>query len=430
MAVPGGTLRIAWLSPVSTMESGAPGVATELLHGLAALGHEIDCFCTSAGHEIPTRLERDQNLEFVWGTSRWRWNRWYSNTKITAFTTGLFMRSLASLRLRREIVRRHQHRRYDLIFQVSNIESLAVPKRVTRTVPLVLRPDTHIAGELKSMIAERDLALQCQPRSTFAFVSAVLFVRSLVQRLRIRRADLVICISEVFRDHMVNDYHYPREATVVVPNPVRLDRFADVQQKRTEPPTVLVLGRISVRKGIEDVVAVARELLRRGVRARVRILGGPSLWSDYTKLLAELPSENSEYGGSVSAAEVPSELARSDVLLQASKYEPFALTVGEALAAGVPVVATSEVGAIEQVDRTVVAEVAPGDVEGMTSAVAAMLETAPRERAQLRSLARSEAARLFAPEVVCEQISDALQKLIARRRFGATAAHRERVSSK
>jgi glycosyltransferase involved in cell wall biosynthesis len=198
----------------------------------------------------------------------------------------------------------------------------------------------------------------------------------------------------------------------VVPNPVRLERFADADKAVGRPPTVLVLGRISVRKGIEDVVAVARALLDRKVDVRLRVVGGPSLWSDYTKLLENLPGENAEYAGHVSASQVPAELARSDILLQASKYEPFALTVSEALAAGVPVVATTEVGAVEGVDSSVAARVAPGDVGAMASAITAMLERVKRSPAETRSLARAEAERLFSPELVCEQISNALERLL------------------
>ena len=81
----------------------------------------------------------------------------------------------------------------------------------------------------------------------------------------------------------------------------------------------------------------------------------------------------------MASAEVPGELARASVLLQASRYEPFGLTVAEALAAGVPVVGTSEVGAIEGVDRSVAAEVAPGDAEALAAAVVAMLGELERE---------------------------------------------------
>ena len=73
---------------------------------------------------------------------------------------------------------------------------------------------------------------------------------------------------------------------------------------------------------------------------------------------------------------------------------------------------TSEVGAIEGVDRSVAVEVVPGDVEAMAGAIARLLEVLSAGGAgELRSLARSEAERLFAPEVVCERISDALERL-------------------
>ncbi len=62
---------------------------------------------------------------------------------------------------------------------------------------------------------------------------------------------------------------------------------------------MLVLGRISARKGIDDVIAVARELIARGSAARVTVVGGPTLWSDYRPLLEDLPTENSEFAGRI-----------------------------------------------------------------------------------------------------------------------------------
>lgn len=420
--MPTQSLRIAWLGPVPGGDAGVAGVNSELLHGLAGLGHQIECFFPSAGQPLPPHLAEDEKLEFIWGTSDWRWDRWYSRTKIAAFATGLFSRGLASVRLRREITRRHAREPYDLIFQISAIESLAVPPRVTRAIPLVIRPDTHMAGELRWLISERRLSLRCQPRYIFLIVATIMSFRALVQRFSIRRARLLVCISSVFRDHLVHDYGFPVEATIVVPNPVRVDRFATAGDRTGQPPTVLVLGRVSTRKGIEDVVAVARVLLERDVNVRLRVVGGPSLWSDYTRLLEDLPPENAEYAGSVSSSDVPGLLAESDLLLQASKYEPFALTVAEALASGVPVVATTEVGAIEGVDRSVVSAVEPGDVDGMANAITALLDRLKADPAKLRSKARAEAERLFAPDVVCEQISAALERLVKGTGDGLAAA--------
>lgn len=405
-------LRIAWLGPGPADEGGVSGVVTELLAGLVRMGHEIDCFLPGQKRELSPRLTDEPNLTFVWGTNAWKWDRWYSRTKVAAFVSGLVARALALLRLRREIARRHQRRPYDLVYQFSTIENLAVPSRLTRTIPLVVHPETHIAGELRFLLAERRLSWRSQPRSMFAVVVAIMLVRMLAQRVRIRRASLLICISSVFRDHMVRDYGFPRRDTVVIPNPVRIDRFTVKQRPIGEPPTVLVLGRIAARKGIDDVVAVAGELLERGAEVRLRVVGGPSLWSDYTRLLDDLPTQNAEYAGARPASEIPAELAASDVLLQASKYEPFALTVGEALAAGVPVVGTSEVGALEGVDRSVAAEVAPGDVRAMASEIMLTLDRVRADPAGTRELARAEAERLFAPALVCEQISAALETLL------------------
>ncbi len=329
------------------------------------------------------------------------------------FVSGLFSRAVASLRVQREVLRHHRREPYDVVYQFSNIETLAMPSRMRRTVPLAIQPETHMAGELKALLAERRLSLRCQPFHSYAVVVAVRFARALVQRSRIRRASLLVCISSVFRDHLVHDYRFPLQRTIVIPNPVRLERFAELDRGVQSPPRVLVLGRVAVRKGVDDVIAVARTLLARGVDVWIRVVGGPDLTSDYTKLLDDLPPENSEYVGRIQPSEVPDELAHSDVLLQASTYEPFGLTVAEALAAGVPVVATSEVGAIEGVDRAVVAELAPGDVDGIADAIARMLDRLAEDPLPTRSHARAEAERLFAPDVVCRQVSDALQRLVA-----------------
>lgn len=407
-----GSLHIAWIGFAPAEETGGvPGIATDLLGGLAKRGHRIDCFFPARERALPPAITGVDGLTFVWGTSRWRPNRWYSRTKLTSFISSLLARGLASMRLRQEVARRHRRDPYDVVYQFSNVENLAIPRRL-KGVPLVVHPGTSSAGELRFLIKERRLALRCQPAYIFAIAVAVLWLRRGVQRRKVRSARLIICISSVFRDHLIREYGLDREDTVVVPNPIRLDRFACMERSVGTPPTVLVLGRIAARKGVEDVVAIARTMRDRGSDVHFRVVGGTSLWSDYSPLLDDLPPENSEYAGRVHATGVPAELERSDVLLQASKYEPFALTVGEALAAGVPVVATSEVGAIERVDRSVAAEAEPGDVEAMVAAITEMLDRLRADPAGTRASARAEAERLFVPEVVCEQVSAALERLV------------------
>jgi glycosyltransferase involved in cell wall biosynthesis len=410
--MPDRALHIAWLGPRPSDEGGVQGVAGDLLAGLAALGHRIDCFFPSSGKPIPERLTRIENLTFNWGTSDWAWGRWYSRTRLTAMLTGMVARSLSLIRLRRRIVRMHRADRYDLVYQFSTIESMGVPARLTRVVPLVIHPEAHSAGELREMIAERRIGLRCHSWLRFAMVLTLLLVRSLVQRVRIRRARLLVCISAVFRDRLVADYGFPAADTAVVPNPVRVERFAVSERPPGDPPRVLFLGRIAVRKGVDDVVAVIRTLREEGREVSLRVVGAPSLFSDYTPLLGDLPPDGCEYVGSVDSAAVPDELAVSDLLLQPSRYEPFGLTAGEALAAGVPVAGTSEVGAIESVDRAVAAAPPAGDVGALRDAIVELLDRLAADPAGVRRRARAEAERLFAPTVVCASLSAALERLV------------------
>jgi glycosyltransferase involved in cell wall biosynthesis len=407
------SLHIAWVGggPGRAQSGGVPGVATELLLGLARRGHRIDCFSTSAAQKLPPQFANEQRLRFIWTDSGWRWNRWYSRTRVAVALSGLLARASASIRLRRRILDAHAADPFDVVYQFSALEGLGVPARLLRAVPLVLHPETHSAGELRALLVERRLGRRCQPRHAYAAAVATMAVRSAVQRIRVRRASLLVCISAVFRDHLVHDYRLARVRAIVVPNPVRLERFAGVQRRQPARPTVLVIGRVAARKGVEDVVAVANILHERGFPALVRVVGGPGLWSDYTCLLQDLPPENAEYVGRVHPSGIADELAGADVLLQASKYEPFGLTVAEALAAGVPVVATSEVGATEGVDPSVVARVSPGDAQGLAEAVVQMIGRLRSDPQTVSAKARAEAARLFATDVVCEAISDALLEL-------------------
>lgn len=409
-------LHIAWLGagPRSKETGGVPGVATDLLYGLTALGHRVDCMFAGEEHELPAKLAGRDNLTIVWSGSGWRWGGWYNRTRVGPFVTGLLARGLASLRLRREVARRHRADPYDVVYQFNSIETLSLPAAVRRSVPLVIHPEIHARGELRFLIKERRLALRSQPAYVLAVAICVTWLRSLVQRQLIRRTQLLVCISAVFREELVRDYGVPRERTVVVPNPVRLSRFERIDMSRgvQRPPSILVLGRIAVRKGVEEVIEVARLLQERGPAVQIRLFGRPSLYSNYIPLLDALP-DNAEFLGALPPDQVPGELARTDLLLQVSWYEPFGLTVGEALAAGVPVVASSAVGAIEGVDAQVGAAPAPGDVEGIYRAIMATLERLTASPEEVRRRAHEEAQRLLAPELVCERIAGELEALVA-----------------
>jgi glycosyltransferase involved in cell wall biosynthesis len=99
--------------------------------------------------------------------------------------------------------------------------------------------------------------------------------------------------------------------------------------------------------------------------------------------------------------------------VQLSRYEPFGLTVAEALACGVPVVVTRAVGAAEGMPDEVATVVEPGDVAAIAAAVRGLLALAPDERAFLSARCRAEAIARFAPEVVADRLEAELVRASA-----------------
>jgi len=111
----------------------------------------------------------------------------------------------------------------------------------------------------------------------------------------------------------------------------------------------------------------------------------------------------------------PDELARlyrsADVVMQPSLYEPFGLTIGEALASGVPVIASDEVGAVEGVEPEVCAVFPAGDLDALEREFRRMVVRAERgEGSTLRPLARAEAERLFAPPTIAAKLISELER--------------------
>jgi glycosyltransferase involved in cell wall biosynthesis len=102
--------------------------------------------------------------------------------------------------------------------------------------------------------------------------------------------------------------------------------------------------------------------------------------------------------------DVPALLARASCLLLTSEYEAASLSLLEAMAAGVPVVATRVGGVEEALDGAGVV-VPPGDEAAIAAALARVLGDAA-EAARLAEAARERVGRLFTRErMVAETVA-------------------------
>ena len=167
---------------------------------------------------------------------------------------------------------------------------------------------------------------------------------------------------------------------------------------------VMSVGRIAVRKGLDDVVALGA----RRPELVIDVVGSHSLWSDYRGLFAST-SDNVRLLGHRPREAIYELLGHHAVLVQLSRYEPFGLTVIEALATGTPVVVTPAVGSSEGLDPMVCRVVAPGDIDALSVAVMEMTQRSSSPA--IREAARREAEK-FTPERVAGVLEAALVSVV------------------
>ena len=129
----------------------------------------------------------------------------------------------------------------------------------------------------------------------------------------------------------------------VVPNPVSLrpERLADTAGATRSPRTVLAVGRMDAAKDHSILIEAFARIAGDFPDWRLRIVGDgdlrPSLEAQMRRLRLEARVELPGF-----TAEIGSEYAAAQMFAMPSRYESFGLTVAEALAHGLPVVAFAD----------------------------------------------------------------------------------------
>ncbi|MEV6859845.1 glycosyltransferase [Streptosporangium subroseum] len=142
-----------------------------------------------------------------------------------------------------------------------------------------------------------------------------------------------------------------RERIVVIPCGVDLDLFcpAGSAAPRGSRQRVLSIDRIVPRKGLDTVVQAMRDL----PEAELLIVGGAPDDDEAVRLMRMAHcyglSDRVHLIGSVDRAEVPVLMRSADVLVSVPWYEPFGMVPVEAMACGVPVVASAVGGHLDTV---------------------------------------------------------------------------------
>ena len=209
------------------------------------------------------------------------------------------------------------------------------------------------------------------------------------ERAALAGARHVVVTSAATGRLLVADYGVPSERlSVVAPG---TDRSGARSCSGGQDVALLAVGAVVPRKGYDVLVAALAKLKDRPWRLVIAGDGGRS-----PETFAQLEADIARLGladrvtlrGAVTAEQLASLYASSDLFVLPSRFEGYGMAYAEAIAHGLPVVGTTAGAIPETVPADAGVLVAPDDVEALAAALRRLIED-PRERERLAAGARA-----------------------------------------
>lgn len=409
-------MRIAWFGPAKD-DGGVPGMGALLLEGILDQGVSVDLYTTDTMDDLAQAVRNRPNFRVIRTDTKWEWGRWYSRKPYRAFVSGTLARTRAYGRLCDMLAERNAAEPYDCIFQLSQTELFKLGRMRDKLPPIIVYPCVHAAGELRWHRRESAYALQSERAALHYLTRMILRYRSAKQKREVQKPALVIGMSRRFNELSSQDYGLDPRRQAVLYHPIRT-ATPDAPPLSERPDgrviRMLYVSRISVRKGLDQIVQLSHRLDDLAGKIQIDVIGDRTQWSDYTGHLKELNPRTARSLGGLNHSAVMAEYEKADILLLPSMYEPGGLVVGEALSRGVCAVVSDEVGSGEPVDEEVCRKFPAGNIdefEKQTRKLVAELQLGSR---QLRPAARVQAIEHFAPDKIARQLLGLFEQVIGR----------------
>jgi L-malate glycosyltransferase len=251
----------------------------------------------------------------------------------------------------------------------------------------------------------------------------VLFPLSRVHKVLLRRVARVIAVSQAVADGLIEQNIFETDKIVVIHNGVDLDRFEkanedDSAKRHTTGGRLCVgiIGELAPIKGQENFLRAAAIVSSRRDDVDFIIAGEDhSRTGENRRLLERMIGELklSQRVRITSWAHDVVELLRTfDVFVSASHAESFGIAMVEAMAGGVPVVATMTAGAREIIDADKTGLLVPiGDAEALAAAICQLLDDGTA-RERLAANARRMVRERFSLDRMVARTEDVYQEVL------------------
>ena len=211
-------------------------------------------------------------------------------------------------------------------------------------------------------------------------------VGTAMEATSLRLADAVFSSSGCSADWCSRHYGLRRDRIPILHTGVDRELFSPRDIPKNTRPTIIFVGRLATNKGVDTLVVAASKLLNKHPTLQLRLLGhGDPKFIQALRETAQASGlkDHLDLPGFIKREQLPEELSRAHVFAGPSLYEPGpGLVYLEAMACGLPVIASEGAGAAEViVPETNGLLVAPGNVDALTAALDRLLGDAAQREA-------------------------------------------------
>ncbi|CAN5886947.1 hypothetical protein BH20ACT6_BH20ACT6_25520 [soil metagenome] len=197
-----------------------------------------------------------------------------------------------------------------------------------------------------------------------------------------------------------------RTRVCLIDNGVALDEFGSPAD-HSGPARILYVGLLTARKGVVDLIDASRQLRDEGIEHELLLLGGtPDEGPD-----AELPVRAAADGrarllGRRPPEQMPAAYAEADIFCLPSWWEAMPLSILEAMASSLPVVATDVGDVSREVEDGTTGFVVPVQSPDQLAAALAKLLTDPDRRSRMGAAGRARAEARFSSVATAHAVGD------------------------
>jgi len=164
----------------------------------------------------------------------------------------------------------------------------------------------------------------------------------------LEKADRVVCVSNYEKSLIMKNFKLDAKRVVIIPNGVDTKEFEGLQKKRGGEKVILCVSRLEKYKGVQYLIQALTKLSQDVV---LEVVGEGPYKESLVKLTRKLGVENRvKFFHDLPRKDLLQKYTRADLFVLLSKYEAFAISIAEALAARTPCIVASTSALTEWVD--------------------------------------------------------------------------------